>query len=75
MVAKAHEEVRRLEAGTPASSEVVVAGAWQAAGGVVTRNVVVMVRLNGSVSRERTAGYKREVEQVQALVKDRKSAS
>ena len=55
-VAKAHEEVKRLEAGAPASSEVVMAGAWQAAGGVVTKKVVVVVRLNGPVDRERTAG-------------------
>lgn len=71
-VAKAHEKVKRLEVGAPSSLEVVVAGAWQAAGGVVTKKVAVVVQLNGAIIRERTAELKGVVDQVQALVKERK---
>lgn len=35
-VARVHEEVQRLECDVSASPQVVVAGAWKAAGGVVT---------------------------------------
>lgn len=58
VVAKAHEEVQGLEVGAPASPEVVVAIAWQAAGRVVTKKWEVVMRLNGLVGRERTVGLK-----------------
>ena len=74
-VAKAHEKVKRLESEVPTSPQVVVAGAWQAAGGVVTRKVEVVVRLRGPVGWERTAGLQGVVEQVQALARERKHAS
>ena len=74
-VAKAHEEVKRLESEVPISPQVVVAGACQAAGGVVTRKVEVVLRLKGPVGWERTAGLKEVVEQVQALTRERKHAS
>ena len=52
-----------------------MAGAWQAAGGVVTREVEVVVRLKGPIGGERTAGLKGVVEQVQALTRERKHTS
>ena len=74
-VEKAHEEVKRLESEVPTSPQVVVAGVWQDAGGVVRRQVEVVVRLKGPVGRERTTGLKGVVEQVQALARERKHAS
>lgn len=58
----------------PTSPQVVVAAAWQAAGGVVTRQVEVVVRLKGPFGKERTAGLKGVVEQVQALTRETKHA-
>lgn len=56
----------------PASRQVVVVGAWQAAGGVVTGKVGLVIRLNGAVSRGRTAALKGVVEQVQPMVRERR---
>ena len=72
---KVHEKVKRWKAGAPASLEVVVAIAWQAAGGLVTRKVEVVMRLNGLVGRERSSALKGMMEHVQALVKERKQTS
>ena len=46
---QASAELEKLEGAAPAAPEVVTAGAWQAVGGVVTRRVEVVVRLNGPV--------------------------
>ena len=54
--------MKRLESEGPTSRKVVVAGAWQAAGGVVTRKVEVVLRLKPPVGRERTAGLKGVIE-------------
>ena len=70
-VAVAHEEVEKAEASNPVSPEVVVAGPCRAAGGVVTRKVEVVTRLNGPVGRARTAKLKGVVEKVQPLVRQR----
>ena len=40
------------------------AGPWSAAGGVVTRKVEVVTRMNGPVGRTRTAELKGVVEKV-----------
>ena len=74
-VVQASAELKKLEGGAPAAPEVVVAGAWQDVGGVVTRKVEVVIRLNGPVGRERTAGLKDVVEKVQMLVKESDRAS
>ena len=60
-MAKAHEELRTLKTTSCFTSEIVAYGAWQAAGGIVTRKVVVVVRLNELVSREKTQSLKRVV--------------
>ena len=67
---QASAELKKLEEATPAAPKVVSAGAWQAVGGVVTRKVEVVVRLNGPVGRERTAGLKGVVEKLQLLVRE-----
>ena len=70
VVVQADAELKKLEGAAPAAPEVVTEGAWQAVGGVVTRKVEVVVRLNGPVGRERTAGLKGVVEKVQFLVRE-----
>ena len=70
-VAFALEEVKRAEAPTQVSREVVTAGSWSAVGGVVTRKVEVVTRLNGPVGRARTAELKGVVKKVQPLVRQR----
>ena len=74
-VAVAHDEVKRVEAVAPVSPEVGTAGPWSAVGGVVTRKVEVVTRLNGPVGRARTAELKGVVEIVQPLVWQRGHAS
>ena len=69
-VGQASAGLKRFVETTPPAPEVVSAGAWHAVGGVVTRKVVVVVRLNGPVGGERTAGLKSMVEKVQMLVKE-----
>ena len=70
-VAVVHDEVKRAEALAPVSPEVVTAGPWSAVGGVVTRKVEVVTRLNGPVGQARTAELKGVVEKVQPLVRQR----
>ena len=70
VMVQASAELKKLEGAAPAALEVVTAGAWQAVGGVVTRKVEVVVRLNGPIGRERTVGLKGVVEKVQFLVKE-----
>ena len=67
---QASAELERLVEAAPAATKVVSVGAWQVVGGVVTRKVEVVVRLNGPVGRERTAGLKGVVEKVQLLVRE-----
>ena len=74
-VVQASAELKKFEGCAPAAPEVVAAGAWQAVGGVVTRKVEVVVRLNGPVGRERTAGLKDVVEKVQMLMKESERVS
>ena len=50
-VAVAHEEVKKAEALAAVSPEVVTAGPCSAVGGIVTRKVEVVTRLNGPVWR------------------------
>ena len=70
-LSKAHGEVKKLESAATAYPEVVTTGVWQVAGGVVTRKVEVVTRLNGPVGRTRTAELRGVVERVQALVKQK----
>ena len=74
-VAAAHEEMKRAEASASASPEVVAAVPCRAAGGVVTRKVEVVTRLNGPVGQSRTGELKGVVEKVQPLVRQRCYAS
>ena len=74
-VVQASAVLKGFEVTSPAAPKVVSAGAWQAVGGVVTRRVVVVVRLNGPVGRERTAGLRSVVENVQMLVKESRRVS
>ena len=70
-LSKAHGEVKKLESAATVSPEVVTTGVWQVAGGVVTRKVEVVTRLNGPVGRTRMAELRGVVERVQALVKQK----
>ena len=70
-VAVPYEEAMKAEASNPVSPEVVPAGPWRAAGGVVIRKVGVVTRLNGPVGRARTAELKWVVEKVQPLMRQR----
>ena len=63
-VAMAHEEVKKAESLAPVTPEVVRVGAWRAAGGVVTRKVEVVTRLNRLGGRTRTEELKGVVEKV-----------
>ena len=74
-VVLASAELKRFEGCVPASPKVVAAGAWQAVWGVVTWKVEVVIRLNGPVGRERTAGLREVVQKIQMLVKESKRAS
>ena len=74
-VVQASAVLKGFEGTSPAAPEVVSEGAWQTVGGVVTRKVEVVVRLNGPVGRERTAGLKSVVENVQMLVKESRRVS
>ena len=56
--------LKGFEEALPPAPEDVSAGTWQAVGGVVTRKVEVVVRLNEPVGRERTAGLKSVVGKV-----------
>ena len=69
-VVLASAELKTFEGCGSAAPKVVAAGAWQPVGGVVTRKVEVVIRMNGPVSRERTAGLKDVVEKVLMLVKE-----
>ena len=70
-VAREHDEVTKAEALAPVSPEVVMAGPWSTVGGVVTRKVEVVTRLNWPVGRARTEELKGVVEKVQPLVRQR----
>ena len=75
VTAQREHKVRKIEASILAFPEVVAVGPSRAAGGVVTRKVEVVTRLNGPVGRTRTVELRGVVEKVQPRVRQRGHAA
>ena len=63
--------MKKAEASAPVCPKGIAAGPCRPVGGVVTRKVEAVSRVNGPVGRSRTVELKAVVEKVQPLVRQR----